>query len=137
MLLDLSKPYDQEKAKIYFKKLILSNSKIELRKIQGIRSLDVNAYLHVCISLYAVEFGYSLNEAKTDLKRMCHFMVYKKNGKKYLRETSKMTNKELSEFIEWIRNLSAKNGLYIPTAEEYKNNKFNIDKEINKFKNYL
>lgn len=48
-----------------------------------------------------------------------------------------MNSQECSEFIEWVRNYSAQEGLYIPDAEEYKLNKFNIDKEINNHKQYL
>jgi hypothetical protein len=64
-------------------------------------------------------------------------MIYEKKGEKHLKESKKLNNKECSEFVEWIRNYSAQNGLYIPDAEEYKTNKFNIDKEINKNKEYL
>lgn len=137
MKLDLSKTLDRKKAKVYFDKLLLQNKKIELKVVQPNRSISQNSYLHVVISLYAINFGYTLNEAKTDLKRLCEFMVYEKNGIKYLKETSKMNSKELSEFINWIRNYASLNGLYIPTAEEYKENKFSIDKEINNHKTYL
>lgn len=137
MKLDLSKTLERKKAKVYFDKLLLQNKKIELKVVQPNRSISQNSYLHVVISLYAINFGYTLNEAKTDLKRLCEFMVYEKNGIKYLKETSKMNSKELSEFINWIRNYASLNGLYIPTAEEYKENKFSIDKEINNHKTYL
>lgn len=137
MLLDLSNILDRKKAKVYFDKLLLQNKKIELKVVQPNRSISQNSYLHVVISLYAINFGYTLNEAKTDLKRLCEFMVYEKNGTKYLKETSKMNSKELSEFLNWIRNYASLNGLYIPTAEEYKENKFSIDKEINNHKTYL
>ena len=137
MKLDLSKTLERKKAKVYFDKLLLQNKKIELKVVQPNRSISQNSYLHVVISLYAINFGYTLNEAKTYLKRLCEFMVYEKNGIKYLKETSKMNSKELSEFINWIRNYASLNGLYIPTAEEYKENKFSIDKEINNHKTYL
>lgn len=137
MKLDLSKTLERKKAKVYFDKLLLQNKKIELKVVQPNRSISQNSYLHVVISLYAINFGYTLNEAKTDLKRLCEFLVYEKNGTKYLKETSKMNSKELSEFINWIRNYASLNGLYIPTAEEYKEHKFSIDKEINNHKTYL
>ncbi len=137
MLLDLSLILDQKKAKVYFDKLIVKNAKIELKKIQPNRSISQNSYLHVVISLYAIEFGYTLNETKTDLKRLCEFMVYEKNGSKYLKETSKMNSQEVGEFISWIRTYAGINGLYILSPEEYKKNKFNIDKEINNHKTYF
>ncbi len=137
MKYDLSDSLDQNKAKTYFDTLILKNKKIELKSIQGKRSISINSYLHVCISLFAIEYGYTLAEAKTMLKRECEFMVYEKNSQRFLVETSKQNNEECSKFVEWIRNYASKQGLYIPDAEEYKQNKFSIDREIDKHKTYL
>jgi deoxycytidine triphosphate deaminase len=137
MKFDLSTPNDLKQAKTHFKALCEAQNKIELKAIKNKRSLSQNAYLHVVITLYAIYFGSTLNEAKTDLKRGCSFMVYEKNGSKYLKETSKMDSKELTEFIEWIRNFAAENGCYIPTSEEYLQNKFSIDKDIDNNKKYL
>ncbi len=137
MLLDFKNIVDIKKAQLYLTKLIELESKVELKKIIPKRTLKLNAYLHICITLYAIEFGYSLYEAKTFLKRQCGFMVYEKNGIKYLKQTSKLDNAECSKFVEWIRNFSSQNGCYIPDAEEYKANQFNIDKSINSQKQYL
>jgi hypothetical protein len=137
MKFDLNNTFERNKYDTYSDKLKLSNSKVELKKLGANRTIPLNSYLHVCIDLYAIEFGHTKNEAKTDLKRECHFMRYEKNGKHYLVETSKQTNDECSRFVEWIRNYSSQQGLYIPDAEEYKENKFSIDKEIDKHKTYL
>jgi len=137
MKFDFKDNYDVNKAKAYLDKLIEDGVQAELTKKKESRTIKQNSYLHVCITLYAIEFGYTLNEAKTDLKRLCSFMVYEKNNSRYLKETKKLDTKELTDFIEWIRGYSAKNGLYIPDAEEYKTNKFNIDREIDKHKQYL
>lgn len=96
MKFDLSNSMEQNKAKVYFEKQILKNSKIELKAIQGSRSISINSYLHVCITLFAIEFGYTLAEAKTILKRECEFMVYEKNGVKFLVETQFAFNLSLS-----------------------------------------
>jgi hypothetical protein len=135
--LDLSNTADVKKSEVYLLKLIEGKSKIELKKMQTTRTIKLNSYLHVCITLYAIHFGSTLEEAKTDLKRLCSFMVYEKNGSKYLKETKKLNNDDCSKFVEWIRNFSAQNGCYIPDAEEYKTNKYTIDKEINNHKQYL
>lgn len=137
MKYDLSINRDLKNAEFYFSKLVNTKSKIEINKIVNKRTISLNSYLHVCISLFAVEYGYNLEEAKTLLKRNCNFMVYEKNGIKFLKKTSKMNNLNCSEFVEWIRNYSATLGLYIPDADEYKSNKFNIDKEIDKHKKHL
>lgn len=110
---------------------------VEFKEVRQKRSLTQNAYLHVCITLYAIEFGYTLNEAKTDLKRECSFMRYEKNGKQYLKETSKMDSKELTNFIDWLRNYASQNGCYIPKSEEYLTNRVAIDNQIETNKQYL
>jgi hypothetical protein len=137
MLLDLRNKEDFFKAQTYFDMLCAGEFKIELKKIIPKRSISLNSYLHVCISLFAIEFGYTLEESKTLLKRKCSFMVYEKNGIKFLKKTSKLDNLECSKFVEFIRNYASQQGLYIPDANEYLSNKFNIDKEINKNKEYL
>ena len=137
MHLDLSNPLEVKQAETYLTKLIEGKAKIELKKIPLKRSLKINSYLHICITLYALEFGYSLYEAKTFLKRQCGFMVYEKKGLKYLKQTSKLDNAECSKFVEWIRNYASQNGCYIPDAEEYKENQYSIDKTISNQKQYL
>ena len=137
MLINPNNKLDIKKAENYFQKLIEGKTPFELKKIIKKRSLSINAYMHVCITLFAIHFGYTLDEAKTLLKRLCPFMMYEKKGRKFLKQTSKMNNQECSEFVEWIRNYSAQQGCYIVDAEEYKLNKFNIDKEINNHKPYL
>ena len=137
MKFDLRNSLELNKFNTYSDKLKESNSKVELKKLGAKRSISINSYLHVCISLFAIEYGYTLAEAKTMLKRECDFMVYEKNGLKFLVETSKQSNDECSKFVSWIRNYASKQGLYIPDAEEYKENKFSIDREIDKHKTYL
>ena len=137
MLYDLSDKTDVKNAENYFRKLNEGKCKIELKKILPKRSISLNSYLHVCISLFSIEFGYTLEESKTLLKRKCSFMIYEKKGIKFLKKTSKLDNLECSKFLEFIRNYASKQGLYIPDADEYLTNKFNIDKEINKNKEYL
>jgi hypothetical protein len=137
MLLDFANEIDVKRGENHLRKLIESKSKSEIKGISGKRTVKLNSYLHVCISLYSIHFGYTLNESKTDLKRLCSFMVYEKNGSKYLKETKKLNNDDCSKFVEWIRNFSSQNGCYIPDAEEYKTNKYTIDKEINNHKQYL
>jgi len=137
MKYDTSNDMEKEKAKTRFNALLDAQKIIEVKEVRNKRSLSQNAYLHVCITLYAIEFGSTLNEAKTDLKRECSFMVYEKDGSKYLKETKKMDSKELTEFIEWIRNYSAQNGCYIPTSEEYLTNRISIDNDIERHKEYL
>ena len=71
MKYDLSKYEDVQKSTLRFTKLKESKAIIELTEVKAKRTLPQNAYLHVCISIFAVEIGYTLEEAKTHLKRKC------------------------------------------------------------------
>jgi hypothetical protein len=137
MKFDLSNELDVKKFLTKIDKDIEKGKRVEYKVQSKPRNLSQNAYLHVAITLYAIEFGSTLNEAKTDLKRMYPKGVYIKDGKQYLVETSKMNQEEISDFINWIREHAGKEGCYIPTSEEYLEQKFYIDREIDKQKQYL
>ena len=136
MKYNLKHQIDLNKAMTRFEALAEKGAKIELKEIRPTRSLPQNAYLHVCLSLYGIHFGYTLNESKTDLKRN-YGLVYEKGGKKYLRSTANLDSKELTDFIEYIRDVAGANGCYIPDAEYYLQHKFAFDREIEQNKNYL
>ena len=137
MKFDLENSLEVQKAKTRFDYLVSQKAKIDLLKINPKRSTNQNSYLHVCITLFGIHVGLTIEEAKTHLKRSCGFMVYDKNGEKFLKMTSKMDSLELTEFIGWIRNYASDNGLYIPNSEEYYDNKFYFDREIESNKEYL
>lgn len=137
MKLDFNNQIDVNKSMSYLEKLIDGKKQIELKEIRKSRTIKQNSYLHVIITLYAIYFGSILEEAKTDLKRECDFMRYENNNNVYLKSTAKLNTKELTEFIEWIRNHSSLNGCYLPTAEEYLTQRFEIDREIDNNKKYL
>ena len=65
MILDLNIAPDKKKAEMYFSKLLNDGSKIELKKIAKKRTLNQNSYLHAILTLYATEWGWTLEEAKT------------------------------------------------------------------------
>lgn len=136
MKYDLSSIKDMTLFKRRVMELTSSQKKVELKELREVRTLKQNSYLHVVLNLYAINFGHTLNEAKTDLKRD-YGLIYEKNWKKYLISTTILDTKELTEFIEYIRTRAAKENCYIPTAEEYLTNKFNIDREIDKHKEFL
>jgi len=138
MKYDFKKESDGISARVRLNKLIADQSTAELKKLNPTRTIRQNSYLHVCISLTAIEMGYSLAECKVHLKRKCSFMTYEKNGEKFLRRSSKMQTDELGKWIEFIRNYASINlGLYIPDADEYKMNMIYIDNQINQHKEYL
>ena len=110
-----------EQITAYMSKLISDGAMVELKRITTKRTLDQNAYIHVLFNLFGLEFGYTLTEAKTIVKR--HFadiFVYEKNGTKFLGHTSEMNTKQMTDFIDRFRRWSESEGCYLPTPDEYR-----------------
>jgi len=120
-----------------FNQLIEGTKIFEIKTIQTRRSLSQNSYLHVCISLFAINFGYTLEESKTLLKRSCNFMTYENNGNLFLKASRKLNTKEMTDFIDFIRTFASSQGCYIPTAEQYRDKKYYFDNEIETHRRYL
>ena len=137
MKYDLSKYEDVQKSTYRFTKLKESKSIIELTEVKAKRTLKQNKYYQVCASIYAVETGYSLDEAKTHLKRKCSFMRYEKAGELFLKHTRFLTTKELTDFIEWIRNYAGQRGIEIPSPEDYLADRVRIDNYIDECSSFL
>lgn len=132
MLLDLSNSLDKNKSETYLSKLIERGAKIELKEIKPSRSTSQNSYIHACFSMISIETGYTLEEIKVLLKQTYGSdLVYVKNNQKFIRSTRDLDSSQMSKFIDWIRHFSSEQiGLYIPTPEEYIENKFEIEKHI-------
>lgn len=137
MIYDTSQELQVNKLLSRLDALLSKKCIIELTEKKNNRTVSQNSYLHVCITLFAIETGFNLEDAKQLLKRACHFMHTFDGDKIKTKLTRDLNTQELTDFIEWIRTFSAMQGNYIPTADEYKLNKFAIDSEIEKFKEYL
>ena len=137
MIYDTSKQIDRNSLFNRLDALLKRECVIELKETKKNRTTSQNAYLHVCITLFAIEFGYDIENAKYLLKSNCHFMHEFKDDFKVVKQTRKMDTKQLTEFIDWIRTYAGMQGCYIPTPQEYIENRFEIDKSIELHKEYL
>jgi len=82
------------------------------------RTNDQNAYLHVIFGKIGLELGYTIEEVKDVFKQK--FLTYEKNGYKFTYKTSSLDTKEMTVFIDRIRNYCAKElSMYIPAPHEY------------------
>ena len=123
---------------MYFSKLLKDGSKIELKKIAKKRTLNQNSYVHVLFQLWGNHFGYSIEEAKQVVKVELGYTYEKGDGNVgfnpdcyvFLRKTSDMNTKELTEFIDKFRNWSASEGFYLPSSDEIGQNWEYFAKEI-------
>jgi len=137
MLYDLQNNLDKNKAAYKFHKLVEDGKVIELTEKRKKRSISQNSYLHVAITLFAIEVGYTIEEAKTVLKRECSFMRYDKEDHVFLKRTRDLNTKELTDFIEFIITYAAKMFITIPSSEEYILNQIDIDRHISHNKEYI
>ena len=137
MIYDLRTKHEQGKAVAYLNKMIEARKVIDLKEKPKKRTIPQNAYLHVIMSLFGAETGYTLDEAKILLKRECGFMHYKKSGTLFLKKTSQCGKEEMQIFIQWIIEFAGTQGIFIPTSEEYLENQTNIDKDIDRSKKFL
>lgn len=137
MKYDFKKEIDINRARARLESLIESKSKADLTKISLNRSISQNSYIHVLFALFGIEFGNTLDESKKDLKDACHFMNYEKNGNIYNKRTRDLNTQEMTDFIDWVRTYSSQKGCYLPTPDEYRMNKYMIDNEITRHKEYL
>lgn len=132
MLLNLKNDLDIKRAQAYLEKLIKDGSKVELKKIQEKRSINQNSYLHVCIQYVCQASGYTIEEAKIQLKReFKKYFIYEVNGQKFLKSSRELDTVQMTEWIDWIRQMALDTlGTYIPTPEEYIQNQFEIERDL-------
>jgi len=124
---DLNNPIHKDRFKRYCNSLFLKGAFVELRSLEK-RSLKQNNYLHLILSWYALEFGYSLEYVKRNVyKLLCNpaiFIIEKANtktGEMYedLRSSADCSKEELTSSIDRFRNYSAQTaGLYLPSPDD-------------------
>ena len=119
MLLDLSKEIDRSKFQDRSKNLLEKRCIIDLTEKTG-RTIKQNKYLHVILSYFGSELGYTLPESKTLFKTLNkEIFHYEKNKCNFVKSSADVTKVELTKSIDLFRRWSNDNaGLYIPEANE-------------------
>ena len=128
MKLDLSNPFDKNKAITYLDKLIQRSARIELREFKAKRTIDQNSYFHVCCKLLGDYAGYTVDEMKIIIKDQLEWMSYMKNGHRFYRSSSDLDKGEFTNLIEFTRQFGQEHGCYLPTSEEFINHQFELMK---------
>lgn len=128
MIFDLLNPYDRDKYIDACKKYLNNNDVVEMKKKFKKRTLKQNSYLHLILSYFASEFGYTLVDVKHDIfKKTLNKDLFveeftNKYGKTITRtkHTNELDTKDMTTAIERFRNWSASEaGLYIPSPKEH------------------
>ncbi len=101
---------------------------VELKEKVG-RSLSQNAYLHLLLSSFGLQFGYTLDEVKLHFYKVVvnpdlyiRVSTDKFTGEvfRYVRSSSELTKDEMSESIENFRRwASEETGFSFPSSDEY------------------
>ena len=146
MILDAKKEFDVERARTRLEKLIENKSKFELTEKKPVRSVSQNAYLHLIIGWFAIEYGETIEYVKRMMfKKLVNpkiFIFERENTKtkekrKELRSSADLDSAEMTTAIDRFRDYSSKEfGVYLPEAGEmdFLNE---IKTQIENNKNYL
>ncbi len=119
MIYNLDIELQRKEAETYFGHLLEKRSKAEIKQVRGKRSGQQNNYLHLILSKFALHFGYTLAEAKEVYKSMSpDIYEYEKQGRTFYRSSADLNSKEMTDSIEKFRNESAREGCYLPEANE-------------------
>jgi len=133
MLLDLNNPFERNKAETMLKTMIDKKAKIELTEKKDNRTIKQNSYLHAVLTIFAIEYGDKLEYVKQVMfKQLINPEIFKteyinkKTGevREDWKSTKDLTTEELSKAIERFRNFASEQGIYIMSADEFKDNYF-------------
>lgn len=112
---------DRFRAKERLEWLIENQKVFELTEKKKRRSISQNRYLHLILSWFGVEFGYTLEEVKQEIfKKHVNAEIFyqgEKNGIVKIQEwrsTASLDTGEMTTAIDRFRDFSAKNGCYLP-----------------------
>lgn len=128
MWYNLKNPLEIDKFKDRVTELRNKGAVVELTEKRA-RSLQANKYLHLMLSKFALEYGYTLDEVKTHFYKVTvnpdlyiRERVDKFSGEiyKYVRSSAELTSDEMSKSIEAFREFWLEEGGYrFPSSDEY------------------
>lgn len=122
MIYNLSKDLDKQRFKTRVNQLFKAGAKVELTERKGRRTSQQGRYLHLILSLYALETGYSKEQTKQDIfKRHVNREIFMqtKDGIEICRSSADLDTKEMTEAIERFRNHASEDaGIYLPGPNE-------------------
>lgn len=123
---DLAKKIDQARLKKYLTQLYAKGALVELKSLEK-RSLSQNNYLHLLLSWYGLEFGYTVGFVKLELfKKLVNgetFVIDRQNKKEEyyqdVRSSADLSKAELTLCIDRFRDWSSKEcSFYLPEPSD-------------------
>ena len=145
MRYDLRIPYQAEQARKRLESLIAKEATVDLTE-KHVRTLQQNAYLHVCLAWIALRLGHTVDYVKQQYYKLhCSpdIFVCEKydkvlgHGVRYIRSSRDLTKEEMTTTIERFRTFAVQEaGEYIPSPEEHAFLHY-IETEVERNKKYL
>jgi hypothetical protein len=127
MKYNLKNDFEYEKLILRVKRDRELKNTVEYSKPNKKRSLSINAYLHVLIQYFAVEYGettrYVKKEIYKDINRDIYYIEFKNKKQGYsrdeLRSSADLTDAEMALSIERFKNYAAKEaGILLPSSDQ-------------------
>lgn len=125
MIYDLSSNIDSQRAETYFNSLKEKGNRIELKVKHPRRSISQNSYLHLILSAFGVNFGYTLQEVKQYIFKITVNPTIFYEGEvgeivkvQRLRSSADLDTSEMTIAIDNFLSYSAKNGYQLPRPED-------------------
>ena len=94
---------------------------LKVEKVRAKRTLQQNSYYWALLTIYGIHVGSTSDEMHVDMRR-AFGLTYKneKTGKTYLKSTKTLDTKEMTDYIEFIKNHAGNNGYTLPDADYLK-----------------
>lgn len=145
MIYDPKNPFHVEQAVQKIKYFIQKGKRFELKEKKKRRSISQNSYLHLILTWFAIETGYTLEEVKQEIfkKHVNSTIFYEgefegkiKNVKvERFRSTASLDTAEMTLAIDRFRDFSSKElGIYLPEPKDLATLQ-EIENEISKLSN--
>lgn len=116
---NLRNPKEADQAFAYLTELVGKEALVEIRRNYPVRTLNQNAYLHLILSAFADNFGYTADEAKQVYKEVnANIYRYDKKGRTFWRSSADLTKDEMAKSIDIFRLKSAEQGYDLPLATD-------------------
>ena len=144
MLYNSNKPIDAQRAIEKIKHFIKNKKVFELKEKRKRRSINQNSYLHLILSGFALETGYTTEEVKQDIfkKIVNPVMFYEGEFGELVkierwRSTASLNTQEMTLCIDRFRDYAAKEaGVYLPEPKDLSMLE-DLEIQVNNQKQYL
>lgn len=125
MIYDANISLDRNRASERLKYLFDNKKVFEIKEKRKSRTLSQNRYLHLILSWFGLEFGYTLEETKQFIfKQEVNSDIFYDGEKEGIvkfstwRSTASLDTTELTTAIDRFRDFSAKQGCYLPEPSD-------------------